>query len=175
MWYVKHPFDCIVVGGLCCQRWRGPLSSGSTSQTAGSGGPLPAHSRLAIEAASFLQPGWCQGWGMWKTEHTGGPCSPTLNSPWAGIQTTCHTHSLGRSEGAGRQDGLRKRTLYQLSLIETWVNSWFEMIRVRNMQVMETESFGIQKAAHVKSFSVKGISDFSSLTSGRKLGCNALS
>lgn len=68
---------------FCCQRWLGaPTLPGSASQTAWvTGGPLPAHSRFAIEAGSFLQPSWCQGPGMWKTEHTGGPCSP--NSEWS--------------------------------------------------------------------------------------------
>ena len=107
MWYVKHAFDCIVVGASAVRGGVGPPPGpGSASQTAGvrggrgGGGLFPHTAAWLLRQASFLQPSWCQGGGMWKTEHTGGPCSPTLNSPWAGIQTTCHTQ--GRSSG-GRE------------------------------------------------------------------------
>lgn len=109
MWYVKHPpskkkkvFDCLV-------EWTSSfrLAGVCACQTARVQGPLPAHSRhwglhkslRPTPPASFLQPSWCQGCGMWKTELTGGPCSPPLNSPWACIQTTCHTEREG---GQGR-------------------------------------------------------------------------
>lgn len=111
MWYVKHSFDGIVMRGFCCQGWRGaPALPGPPARLPGSGAGSSRTQPFFLlwQSASFLQQHWCQGRGMWKTEHTGGPCSPKLNSPWAGFQTTCHTQGLmeiGQEGGAGSKKG----------------------------------------------------------------------
>lgn len=57
MWYVKHPFDCIVVGASADRDGGRPHPiRGPPARLPGSRGPLPAHSHFGIEAASFLQP-----------------------------------------------------------------------------------------------------------------------
>lgn len=97
MWYVKHPFDCIVVGALAGMIGAS-TKPGYASQTAEVKG---ASSRTQ----SFQRPSW--NWAdvraeeCGKTEHTGGPCSRALYRPWARIQNTCHTRCLSRTEGAG--------------------------------------------------------------------------
>lgn len=112
MWYVKHPFECIV-SGLSFQA--GGLSERllQTNRVCLGQGPLPATQAslsciTRTPSASFLQPDWCQGCGMWKTDRTGALFS-LLNSPWAGIQTTCHTEGEGDRKEAKKAE---KKALY---------------------------------------------------------------
>lgn len=116
MWYVKHPFDCFVwdgEGGACAGKgWREgpPTLSGSASQTAGSrwrsawGGrgllPHTAYGGHLLPATRLMS-------GPRNVEnraHTGGPCSPAMNSPLGKNPKPQTTHSLIRLRGGGRED-----------------------------------------------------------------------
>lgn len=126
MWYAKHPFDCIVVGGLCGPRWLGAPHLGGVRQPdcrGLRGGGLFPHTAVFCYWGSVLS---CSRADVRaeecvKTEHTGGPCSPSVNSPWAGIQSTCHTRTQPRPGGGNGRVGWEVGAVAEAEGVDSWI------------------------------------------------------
>lgn len=120
------PLIALLSGACAVRDGLGPPTlAGSASQTAGVWGArgLFPHTAVFCYWGSVLS---CSRADVRaeecvKTEHTGGPCSPSVNSPWAGIQSTCHTRTQPRPGGGNGRVGWEVGAVAEAEGVDSWI------------------------------------------------------